>query len=304
MYISVILNKSCNPNAEPAVERETVATALVNGNNGLGSVVGKFCMDLAIRKAKDVGISMVTAYGSNHFGIAGIYSLQAMKQNCVGICFTNTSPVMLPTRGRQSALGTNPLSFGAGNAHDQVVLDMATTTVAVGKLEIKKRKGESIPKGWACDNDGNVTSDPSVGMKSGKLLPLGGEEENGGYKGYGLSLLVDVMSGIFSGSNYGTNVPMFGGVETSNLGQTFIAINPEVFAPGFQDRLSDLLGLVRNTEPKDKTKPVLVPGDPERIHMAQVDSQGGLRYIQDQRISCAKLAEKLKIQPMKSFELK
>ncbi|XP_060530052.1 uncharacterized oxidoreductase YjmC-like [Cylas formicarius] len=134
LYIQDIMAKRCDPNAIPSIEKETVATALVNGNNGLGSVVGKYCMDLAIAKAKQVGIGMVSAYGSNHYGIAGMYTLQAIEHGCIGISGTNTSLVTVPTRSKTASLGTSPLSFGASAKNgDSFVLDMATSTVALGK---------------------------------------------------------------------------------------------------------------------------------------------------------------------------
>lgn len=138
MYIRDIQSKMCEPNAEPTIEKQTVSTALVDGHNGLGAVIGKFCMDLAIEKANKTGIGIVSAKRSNHYGIAGMYTLQAIQKGYIGMSFTNTSPLMVPTRAKESALGTNPLSLGAPAKNgDSFVLDMATTAVAVGKVRIK-----------------------------------------------------------------------------------------------------------------------------------------------------------------------
>lgn len=300
MYIRDIQGGMCDPKATCKVDKETVATALVDGNNGLGAVVGKYCMDLAIKKAKDAGIAMVVAHGSNHYGIAGIYSIQAINQGLLGMSFTNTSPFMAPTRAKQAALGTNPLSLGAPAVNgDSFVLDMATTAVAVGKIELARRKGVPIPDGWALNNEGQVETDPDAAYKAAKLMPVGGTEINSGYKGYGLGMLVEIFCGILSGSKYGPFVRKWGAhSEVADLGQAFIAINPKAFADGFEERMSDLMSYLRNMEPSDPSKPVLVHGDPERTHMEKVDKDGGFLYVQNQHDTNAKLAEELEVKPM------
>ncbi|KAJ3649959.1 hypothetical protein Zmor_021672 [Zophobas morio] len=300
MYVRDVQGGLCDPKAAPCIIKETPATAWVNGNNGLGAVVGIYCMDLAIEKAKKSGIGMVVVKESNHYGIAGKYSLQAMEQGLLGMSFTNTSPLMAPTRAKGSALGTNPLSLGAPAANgDSFVLDMATTAVAVGKIEIQKRKHEPIPEGWAQDESGNITMDAHVAYDAKRLMPLGGPELNSGYKGYGLGVLVEIFCGMLGGSAYGPNIRKWGdSSKKADLGQCFIAIDPGCFAPGFPERLSDFMGFLRNMEPADPAKPVLVPGDPERLHMASVDEAGGVRYVQDQLDTCKSLAESLKVKPL------
>ncbi|CAG2065383.1 unnamed protein product [Timema podura] len=181
---------------------------------------------------------------------------------------------------------------------------MATTAVAVGKIEVQRRKKERIPENWALGPDGRVTTDTDVAFNTGCLLPLGGVEQTSGYKGYGMGLLVETFCGILAGeelvrdcrlplpcsdwligSLYGPNVRRW--MQTTsgdsvNLGQCFIAVDPGCFAPGFQGRMSDLLGYLRGMEPSDPEKPVQVPGDPERRHMKSVDEQGGISYHQNQ----------------------
>ncbi|XP_066259532.1 uncharacterized oxidoreductase YjmC-like [Euwallacea similis] len=303
-YINDIITKSVDPNMVPSIEKQTIATALVNGNNTLGAVVGEYCMGLAIEKAKGVGIGMVTAFNSNHYGIAGIYSLQAMKARCIGISLTNASPVLVPTRAKEQALGTNPISFGVpGMGDESMLLDMATTTVAMGKLELHLRQNKPLPEGWSMNNAGDSETDPLTAIKSHKLFPLGGTELTGGYKGYGLSLMVEILCGILSGSSYGPNIPMWypeGRNKKADLSHIFIAIDPTVFAPGYDVRLNDLMSHIRNIEPRNPDKPVLVPGDPEKNHMNYVDLQGGLCYIQNQHETNKILAEKLSVIGMRS----
>ncbi|RZC35486.1 uncharacterized protein BDFB_003152 [Asbolus verrucosus] len=300
MYVKDVQGGLCDCKATPCILNESSATAWVNGNNGLGAVVGKYCMDLAIEKAKKNGVALVVAKESNHYGIAGMYALQAIKEGVIGMSFTNTSPLMAPTRAKNSALGTNPLSLGApATDGDSFVLDMATTAVAVGKIEIQKRKKETIPEGWALDGEGKVTTDAAVGYDSRRLMPLGGSEDHSGYKGYGLGMLVEVFCGMLAGSAYGPNIRSWGDFsKKADLGHGFLAINPNCFAPGFEDRMSDLMSHIRNMEAVDPEKPVLVAGDPERLHMESVNQAGGLRYVQDQHDTCQKLAKELKVQPL------
>lgn len=302
MYVNDITSNTCDAKAVPKILQETPATAWVDGQNGLGAVVGNFCMDLAIKKAQTIGVGWVCAKGSNHFGIAGMYSMQAMRQGLLGMSFTNSSPFMCPTRCRKAALGTNPMSLATpSKKDDNFVLDMATTAVAVGKIEIQKRKDAPIPEGWAQDHEGKITTDASVAYDAGLLMPLGGSEEHSGYKGFGLGMLVEIFCGILAGSNYGTNVRKWGNTtDNANLGQCFIAVDPKCFAPGFEDRMSDLMDTIRNFEPVDPSKPVLIAGDPERNHMKFVDSVGGVRYVKNQIDTCKQLAEKLGVKPLTS----
>ncbi|XP_055625034.1 uncharacterized oxidoreductase YjmC [Toxorhynchites rutilus septentrionalis] len=302
MYINDLHKNCCNGAAVPKILCETGATAWVDGNNGLGAVVGNFCMDLAIKKAGDCGIGWVCAKRSNHYGIAGWYALRAMKANYIGISMTNTSPLASPTRSKEAALGTNPIAVGAPAKNgDGFVLDMATTAVAVGKIEIQRRKGEPIPVGWAQDPTGHPTTDANVAFDTACLMPLGGTELTSGYKGYGLSAMVEMFCGIMAGSNYATNIRKWthaGSDSEANLGQCFVAVNPTCFAPGFEARLSDLNGILRNMPRTDESKPVLVAGDPERNHMKKVDKDGGLAYHENQIKTCNQLSERLGVPPI------
>ncbi|KYB26267.1 uncharacterized oxidoreductase YjmC isoform X1 [Tribolium castaneum] len=286
-YINEIQQGGCNPNADPEILKESPVTAWVNGQNGLGVVVSHFCMDLAIKKAKDSGIGWVVAKGSNSFGIAGIYSVKALEEGLLGMSFTNGSPMVAPTRAMEGALGTNPISVAAPALDgDSFVLDMATAAVAVGKIEILSRKNLPVPTDWA-------------NPKTGAMRPLGGHEPNSNYKGFGLGFFVEVICGILAGSAYGPNIRKYGDLgQIANLGQCFVALNPTYFAPGFEERLTDLLNFIRNMQPADPEKPVMVPGDREREHMATVDQEGGIHYCRDLVESCNNLAESLNVVPL------
>ncbi|XP_012139669.1 putative oxidoreductase YjmC [Megachile rotundata] len=300
MYVKDIQNKITDPIAKPEIVTDFQAIALVSGNNGLGQVIGKFCMELAIDKAKEFGIGMVSARNSNHYGICGYYTLMAIKENLIGFSCTNTSPLMAPTRSKKAALGTNPLSLGMpAEDGDYFNLDMATTAVALGKIEIALRKKEPIPEGWALDNDGKITTDPEKAYDATVLMPLGGEERNSGYKGYGLATMVEVLSGILSGSHFGPNIRQWkGSKEIADLGHCFMAINPEAFCCGSKERLSKLMKQLREL-PTIGDKTVMVAGDPERAAMARVEREGGIAYHPNQLKASEELAESIGVEPMK-----
>ncbi|XP_046393170.1 uncharacterized oxidoreductase YjmC-like [Ischnura elegans] len=303
MYVKDVRTKSTDAFATPVVVQEKSAMALVDGKNGLGPVVGNFCMDLAIKKAADTGVGWVSARGSNHYGIAGWYSLRAMAKGFMGLSFTNSSPLVSPTRSKAAALGTNPITLAAPGVNgDSFVLDMATSTVAVGKIELQQRKREPLPVGWALDKQGHITTDADKAMEANCLMPLGGAEETSGYKGTGLGLLVEIFCGILSGSKYGPFVRNWKHTtENANLGQCFIALDYKAFGSGFEERLTHLLSTIRAMEPADPEKEVIVPGDPEKWHMKCVNEDGGITYHRNQIDALIKLAEELKIEPMKAI---
>jgi LDH2 family malate/lactate/ureidoglycolate dehydrogenase len=301
MYVRDVKAGTTASNEEPTIVKESGATALVNGNNLLGPVVGNFCMNLAMKKAKVIGIGMVVANKSNHFGIAGYYSMQALKENLIGLSFTNTSPLCYPTRSKTRTLGTNPISLAApGKDNDSFVLDMATSSVAFGKVELNHRKDLPIPPSWGANKDGIATRKPEEVLKEGGLLPLGGDEESSGYKGYGLMFMVDILCGVLSGSRFGPNVRTWQTSEgEADLGQCFIAINPGNFADNFEDRLQSLMDHCRSMDPVEKDKPVLVAGDPEAIHMKKCDEANGISYHVNQITYAENLAKELNIPSLK-----
>lgn len=226
-----------------------------------------------------------------------------MEKGFIGLSATNTSPLMCPTRSMEAGLGTNPISFAApADKGDSFVLDMATTAVAVGKIEIRRRKGAEVPYGWAQDTKGNMTTNADLAFESGCLAPLGGDEITSGFKGYGLGAMVEVLCGIMAGSNFSTKVRKWthsGAHTEANLGQFFMALDPKCFAPGFTGRMSELNDILRNLTPVDPSNPVLIAGDPERNHMNKVDSEGGVCYTEDQIKTCHALSKRLGVAPIK-----
>lgn len=203
----------------------------------------------------------------------------------------------------EAGLGTNPISFAApADNGDSFVLDMATTAVAVGKIEIQRRKGAEVPLGWANDTKGNLTTNADVAFESGCLAPLGGSEITSGFKGYGLGAMVEVLCGVLAGANFSTKVRKWthsGSDSEADLGQFFMALDPKCFAPGFTGRLSEMNDILRNLTPVDPKNPVLIAGDPEKNHMKSVDAAGGVQYTENQIKTCHALAERLGIPPIR-----
>uniref|UniRef100_A0A2A4JTQ6 Malate dehydrogenase n=2 Tax=Heliothis virescens TaxID=7102 RepID=A0A2A4JTQ6_HELVI len=302
MYVNDIISGACQPNNEPTVLKETQSTAWVDANNVLGATASHFAMDIAIKKAQETGVGWVSVKGSNHNGMAGFWSQKAADKGMIGMAFTNTSPLLAPTRSKQSALGTNPLSVVAqASQGESFYLDMATTAVAVGKIEMQRRKGEPLPSGWAQGPDGKETKEAELGFKTACLMPLGGGELTSGYKGFGLAAMVELFCGVLAGAKYGHHVRSWshaGDGGPANLGHCFVAVNPECFAPGFGDRLADCIQHWRQLEPTDPNLPVLAPGDKEKKAAAAADATGVVSYVKQQIESSAALAKKLNVKPM------
>ncbi|XP_069165330.1 uncharacterized oxidoreductase YjmC isoform X2 [Procambarus clarkii] len=238
--------------------------------------------------------------GSNHYGIAGWYTMKAAERGLVGMSFTNTSPIVVPSRSKKPCLGTNPLSVAApARGDDSFVLDMATSVVALGKVEVAQLYNKAMPEGWGLDKQGRTTTDPAACLDHGFLLPLGATELHSSYKGFGLGMMVEILCGIMSGAPYGQNLNTRNRSSVpADLSQCFVAIDPSFFASGFQDRMSDFMDQCRNMEPVDKSRPVQVPGDPERANAQKVKSDQGITYHINQVRESWQLAQFLGISPL------
>jgi L-2-hydroxycarboxylate dehydrogenase (NAD+) len=266
-YVALIEANVMDPAARP--ERIGGRPALIHwdARNGWGHHAGRIAMDAALEASRELGMAASVVRGTNHFGIAGWYALRAAAAGSIGIALSNTSPLVAPTRGRLPLIGTNPIAIAApAGRFGAFCLDMATSTIPRGRIEVAARRGEVLPVGWAIDADGRPARTPEAAL-AGALHPLGGEEGSGGHKGYGLSLAVDLLTGVLAGSAFGPNiVGLFSTEAPSNLGQTFIAIDPSAVDPTgtFEDRLEGYLDqLVASPTAPDAPGRVLVPGEPE-----------------------------------------
>ena len=239
---------------------ETPSTALLDGDRGMGMVVGHRAMELAIDKAKSCGIGMVGVRNSRHYGMSAQYAMQALPHDMIGIAMTNAGRQVVPTFGREARFGTNPMCFAVpADKELPFVLDMATTTAAAGKLELAARLEKSIPTGWALDEKAQATQDPRVAQQARRLLPLGGSRDNGSHKGYGLAVLVEILCGVLTGTVTALNA------DQDPRGHFFGAIRVDAFRPvaEFKQDMDRLIRELKSTPPIEGQKRVYVAGEIE-----------------------------------------
>ncbi|MGV3509554.1 MAG: Ldh family oxidoreductase [Sphingobacteriaceae bacterium] len=262
-------------NATPniTVVHETATTATVDGDSGLGLVVAPFAMKLALEKAEKYGSGWVSVRNSNHFGIAGYHALEAVKKDMIGFAMTNASPLVAPTFTTERLLGTNPMcyAFPAGK-YPPVVVDMATSAAANGKLEIAQRAGELVPEGWVQTAAGDSTANPHALKNGGSLLTLGSDRDHGSHKGFGLSATVDILSAVLSGANYGPWVPPFvsfldplPNLPGLGIGHFVGAMRVDGFRPvdEFKSHMDNWIERFKSAKPIDASQPLIIPGEPE-----------------------------------------
>ncbi len=273
-YFDMLELGRINPRCRPRIVRETPSTATVDGDNGLGLVVGPWANRVAMDKAAVAGSGWVSVRNTNHYGIAGWYVLRALERDLIGWSMTNSTKLVAPLWGAERMLGTNPIAIAfPGLEEPPIVIDMASCAAAYGKVEIARRTGSTIPLGWAIDKHGAVTSDPQAMIDGGALLPLGSERERGGHKGYALALMVDVLSAVLSGANWGPFTPPFAlrqEIPARSVGQGIghffgaLRIDGFVEPDEFKRQIDDLVRTFRRTKPAPGTDGPLLPGDPER----------------------------------------
>ncbi|HEV8082746.1 MAG TPA: Ldh family oxidoreductase [Chitinophagaceae bacterium] len=262
-------------NATPVIKivHETLSTAVVDGDKGLGLVVAPFAMKVAIDKATNAGTGWVSVKNSNHFGISGIHAMMALKYDMTGIAMTNASALVAPTFSAERLLGTNPIAVAIPAGNEQpFVADFATTTASNGKLENLRRKNKKAPNGWVQTKTGKPSLNANEVIEGGSLLPLGGDREHGSHKGYALGSIVDIFSAIFSGANYGPWVPPFPpyvpmpeNMPGEGIGHFFGAMRIDAFRPvgEFKFHMDKWINRFKNSTPVAGEKRVYVPGEPE-----------------------------------------
>lgn len=255
-----------DPDATLTVVTEAPATVAFDAHNGLGLILAPQAMTRCIEKAEEMGICLATVRNSNHFGIAGTYALMAAEHGLGGMAMTNASPLVVPTFGAEARLGTNPLAFAVPTGSGQpLILDMSTSAVAWGKIEVARRAGLPIPPGWGLDQDAQPTTDPA---KVKMLQPLGGERSTSGHKGYGLGLMVDVFCGALAGSGWSRQIARSTNTERSaGIGHMFLAWRIDAFRDPieFAQTIDEIVADLRATPVAagHEGETVLVPGDPE-----------------------------------------
>jgi LDH2 family malate/lactate/ureidoglycolate dehydrogenase len=274
-YVRLWEKGRINPTPDIKIVHETPSTATIDGDAGLGLVVAPFAMKVAIEKAEKFGSGWVSVRNSNHFGIAAYHTMMAVEKDMIGFAMTNASPLVAPTFANERMLGTNPMcyAFPAGK-YPPVIVDMATSAAANGKLEIAQRTGKPVPEGWIQDANGQSSIDPHELKKGGSLLPLGSDREHGSHKGFGLSATVDILSAVLSGANYGPWAPPFVAfMEPSanpvgmGLGHFLGAMRVDGFRPvdEFKNHLDNWIDRFSNAKPISEDQRVVIPGEPELL---------------------------------------
>ncbi|HEY8847508.1 MAG TPA: Ldh family oxidoreductase [Candidatus Limnocylindrales bacterium] len=290
-YVALIEAGVMDPAARPVEESGRPALRRFDAKNGWGHHAGRVALDAAIAAATELGTATSIVHNSNHYGIAGWYALRAAREGMIGISLSNTSPLVAPTRARQPLIGTNPIAVAApAGRFGAFCLDMATSTIPRGRIEVAARRGELLPVGWAIDAEGRPATTPEAAL-AGALHPLGGEEATGGHKGYGLALAVDLLTGVLGGAAFGPNIlGLFSTAGPSNLGQAFVVIDPAAIGTreAFETRLEGYLDqLVAAPTVPGAPGRVLVAGEPE----AEAERRADERGVVIDAVHAGKLAE-------------
>lgn len=299
-YVRLWQVKRVNATPNITIVHETPSTVVVDGDAGLGLVVAPFAMQVAMKKAREVGTGWVNVKNSNHFGIAGFHAMMALSNDMIGIAMTNASALVAPTFSIEKMLGTNPIAVAIpAGEQPAFVADFATTTAANGKLEILQREKEAAPLGWVQDADGKDSTNANAVKEGGALLPLGGDREHGSHKGYALGSIVDIFSGVLGGASYGPWVPPFPAYVPmpdyqpgDGLGHFLGAMRIDAFRPAddFKHHMDNWIDRFRKAKPAEGNPAVVIPGDPER-EMERERMQNGIPLHDSVAADLQKLGE-------------
>ena len=266
LYVHKIAAGHYNPKNEIEVLVDNAAYALLDAHNGFGQVVAYKATKMAIEKAKKYGVAVVGVRNSNNFGTAGYFGDMAAREGCAAMVYANAAPAIAPTGGSKTIFGTNPLCYAypGDEEHNPILLDMATTIAARGKIRLAAKNGEKIPLDWAIGPDGQPTDDPNVALK-GSLLPIGG------YKGYGLSMFVDIFAGMLTGSHYAGEVRNLSKMEEdSGNGHLFVVIDLDKFMSPEEkkERIAHFYKAVKACGDEGK---IFMPGEIEYVKMKNAE---------------------------------
>ena len=292
-----------NPNVR--IVHQSPSTAVIDGDNAVGMVSARASMETAIRKAETAGTGWVATRNSNHFGIAGFYSMMALKHDMIGICVTNANPLVAPTFSISRMMGTNPLAVAIPALNQPAfVADFATTPIARGKLAVAEKKGQKVPFGFVQDKFGKPSDDPAILKAGGSMVTLGGDREHGSHKGYCLSAIVDIFSGVISGANFGPFVPpsvaylpLLEKKTGDGTGHFFGAMRIDAFQPAndFKARMDVWIETFRSANPAEGQEKVLIPGDPER-EAETINMKNGVNIIPAVKDDLIKIAGELGVE--------
>ena len=272
-YVARLESGAVSSSSAPTVIRDNGTVAVMDGGNAMGQVVANAAMNLATDRAKGSGVGVVSVRNSNHFGTAMYFALLAARRGCVGFVATNASPAMPAWGGRQKAIGTNPWSWALpAEMRPPMVLDIANTAVARGKIHLARQRGEPIPFDWALDEQGDATTDPDAALR-GVVLPMAG------HKGFGIALVMDVLAGVLSGSAFGSDVAgPFQSEHPGGVGHLVLALDVEHFMPlaEFNERQDQLIQSLKRSTLAEGFSEILYPGEPEAYSAEKAEREGVL----------------------------
>ncbi len=273
MYHDNVKSGMVKKDNKAEVVYETPVSATIDARSGMGQIVAYKAMEKAIEKANVSGIGIVTVKNSNHYGIAGYYAKMASNKGYLGLSFTNSGAIMVPTNGRVPMIGTNPIACAMPASPTDFLFDASTTVVTQGKLEVYKKLGKDLPEGWALDENGKESTDPRLVLdnlkegRGGGILPLGGSKEvNGGHKGYGYGMIAEIFTSILS-LGMTSNYCLKDGVDGCSHG--FIAIDPGIFGDrdSIKNHFSEFLNLIRESSKAEGCDRIYTHGEKEVLAM-------------------------------------
>lgn len=284
LYIERAENNALNKQPVVKIIKDTNATTVVDADNGMGIVAAKKAIELVTAKAKEFGIGFATIRNSNHIGALSYLTNIIQKQGFIGFACTNTSPIMAPYGGKDAVLGNNPFSV-AVPYNPPIIFDTALSITARGNIILAEREGKKIPEGWAVNDKGQVTTDPKEALL-GAVLPMAK------HKGYGMALLIDILAGVLSGAQYGTNLGSFVPPDYSKplgFGHVVMAIDIESFMnkEEFNERLKALVEMIKGSSPAEGFSEIFIPGERSYKNSQQALKEG----VQLKETTIAKLKE-------------
>ena len=262
IYIERLRAGGFKPKVRPKLVSDKPSSALLDAHHGIGQVAAMAAMKLAITKARTTGAAVVSVRNSNHFGASAFYAMRAVERGMIGLACTNAGPSMAPTGGCAGRLGNNAIAIAVpAGEFPPLILDMATGAVAWGKIFVAQQKKQKIPTTWALDKHGQPTDDPNAAAHQGLIQPFGG------YKGYGLSLFIDVLTGVLTGSGFSTYInSLYQQIDKpSGIAHTCAAVRIDGFIPlaAFRRRMDEIIGLMRACPKAAGTERIFVPGEIE-----------------------------------------
>lgn len=292
-YVERVVRGYINPQAPIKIVREHGATALIDARNNFGQVAAMRATNLVAEKVGKFGVSCVGVKNANHFGMAAHYALKLTERKLIGIVLANSPPAIAPWGGKKPMLGTNPVCIGfpVGKG-DSIILDMAISTVARGKIRLAALKGEKLPEGWAFDENGKPTTDPVAALR-GTLTPIGGP------KGYGLALSLDVLCGLVTGSSYLQNVKAlddFSGYSGTGFFIEAIDIESFITYEEYEEKILEYINEVKNCPKREGVNEIFLPGEIEKREM-KCRLKNGIPLDQEVLTALKKLGEKFGVKP-------